>query len=1232
MKESCNAYLPRDRLVSIASGYVLPGRADGSVLFADISGFTPLTEAYEAQLGSRKGGEELTRVLNDVYGDLIDAVDRWRGSVIGFAGDAITCWFDGDDGLRAVNSALAMQRAMDRFKAIPSPGGGTIALGLKAAATLGTVRRFVVGSEVIQRVDVLAGDPVYRVAVVEQLAERGEVLVDRFIRDSLGTRAVFDEDGRGDGTEVRAWVVRSAASAGEIEPWPDLEVVAIPPESLDPWLISAIRGRLRSGMGDFFTELRPAATLFMKFDGIDYEHDEAADQKLDHFFSQVQQIVTDCGGVVHQLTLGDKGSFLYAAFGAPISHEDDTRRCMAAALRLRELRDQLDFIESVRIGIGRGTTRTGAYGGPTRRTYGVLGDQVNLAARLMGKAGDGQILVSDPAAREGRDAFRLLALPPIRVKGKSMPITVHSLEGELEDQAEDGTGSGYALPMVGRREELAFVSDKLGLALGGFGQVVSIVAEAGLGKSRLVAEVIGQARTSGFRILQGECQTFGTNTLYTLWWSVWRQVFGIRGKESIEEVVAILSQRLGRINEDLVSRLPLLGPVLNIPLPDNELTRMFDSKLRRASLESLLVECLRAEAARQPVLIVLEDVHAIDAVSSGLLAMLVQAVARLPVCILMASRPCEEGKVLGPGEQSLDYVYALPLREFSASESGEWIRRKYTQLFGTGDPVPAAVVSHIIERTGGNPFFIEEVINWMHHRGLDIRSREVLDSADLPVSLHALVLSRMDQLDEGPRVAMKVASVIGRLFRAAVVWGIYPELGGETTVRQALETLRRQEFTVCEEEAELVYLFKHVVIHEVAYESLPHQLRLRMHESIGHFIEAHFPANSPHVLDLLAFHFGRSDHTAKQREYFRKAGDAARTAYANAAAAGYYTSLLPLLDEAEQIPVRRHLGRVLEFAGNWKEAMEHYRHALALAGQQAVPEQEAYCRLEIGDLLRKTGSFDEARQWLEEVGQTFERLGDEQGIGQALHSAGTLAAQTGQLDQARELYTRSMELRRRLGDESKVASLLSNIGISVRFQGDVDEALALQQESLAIRRRLNDPWAVGNSLNNLGMARRYKGDFAGARSNLEEALKILQKVGDRAEIANTLNSLAEVALDQQDTGVCEAFLQESLRIARELGNVRSLAFLFEAFASNAFFQKRPARALRLFGAAHALRHSIGAPLPDTDQARVDETIDLASKALHDEDPEACLGEGASLPLSTALDFAAGIHGERFGSI
>ena len=1224
MRERRRAYLPRDRLMALSAGQDLPERARGSVLFADISGFTPLTEAYEAYLGARKGGEELTRVLNEVYTALIGEVDRTRGSVIGFAGDAITCWFDEDDGHRAVCAAMSMQDAMGRFSTIPSPAGGTIALGLKAAVTTGLVKRFVVGDEAIQRVDVLAGDPVYRVANAEQVAQRGEVVIDGATLEALGQRVEIVEERRDATGTTAGFVVRSLAPLSGVTPWPEFADEEVNRRVVDPWIISAIRERVGGDLSEFITELRPATAMFVKFDGIDYEADPEADRKLDQFFSGVQHIISEYEGVLHQLTLGDKGSFLYAAFGAPISHEDDTVRTMTVALRLRAFSETLAFIRSLRIGIGRGTTRAGAYGGPTRRTYGVLGDQVNLAARLMGKAGEGQILLSEAAAQEGLSGFQLKALPPIRVKGKSEPVTVHELVGSNEGRRKSlGT---YAVPMVGRQRELAELGKLLEQARNGQGQVVSLCADTGLGKTRLISEAIRESLRTGFRVLQGECQSFGTNTPYTPWWPICRELFGLGGNESLETTREILQAHLAGINPSLLPRLPVLAPVINVPLDDNELTRAFDAKLRRASLESLLIECLRAEAARQPLLIVLEDVHAIDNVSKGLLQVILQAIARQPILILFAHRPSRKAPPLEEEEYALENVHRIELKEFTREESAELIRRKYAELFDKERSLPAGVIGRISERTSGNPFFIEEVMNWMRQQGIDLLSEAALESADLPLSLHALVLSRMDQLDDGSRVTMKVASVIGRVFRAAVLWGVYPDLGGERAVRDALEILSSRDFTERQDERnELAYLFKHVMIHKVAYESLPHRLRAQIHENIGHFIEKHFPAETNQVLDLLAFHFGQSANFDKQREYFWKAGEAALQSYASLAAAGYFESLLPLLEEIEQIPVLKKLGKALELSTNWKRAMDIYKNALELAQDHGQPRDAAYLCLDIGDLHRNMGAFEKAEKWFLRARAAFEELGEEMGMAKVFHSSGTLAAQTGQYERAIDFYTRGIAVYREQGDELTVANLMGNIGIIFRFQSRFEEALTYQMESLAVRQRFNDPLYLGMSYNNIGLLKRYMGDLDAAEADLQVAREMFEKVGDRSQIANVLNSLAEVALDKRSTGACEAYLLESLQIIRELGNMRAVAFLFEAFAMNAFNQNRPRRCLRLVGVARALRKSIGAPLPRPDEEKIEEIVRKVGEALPGINVEDAIREGASLPLSTALDYAAGVE-------
>lgn len=513
--ENLAAYLPRDRIIALGKGEDLPEFAHGSTLFADISGFTPLTEAVVSRYGPRRGGEELTNHLNTVYDALIREVDGYDGSVIGFAGDAITTWFRDDDGTKALACAFRMQSTMTAFQSITLPDGAVYSLGMKVAVAAGRVRRFVVGDIEIQRSDLIAGDVLERLADAEHAAERGDVVCDGFTAEAL-TSAIIISERRPSETGIPVAVVERMPHPPEPLAVNDIPLEGLTAEKLRPWLIREIFERVVSGQGEFLTELRPAAAVFIRFVGIAFETDPDAPVKLNTYTCWLQRVIADLGGTLVQITIGDKGSFAYAAFGAPSANEDDTARALAAAIQVRDSPPQIrEIAGDVQVGVTRGTMRTGAYGGLTRRTYGILGDDVNLSARLMQNAKPGQVLISEAAARRNQDRFDLLELPRITVKGKTEPIRIFELCSRVERQTVSFKADRYRIPMIGRRSELSQIRERFEQAKSGRGQLVSIVADAGVGKSRLIAEATRIADRSGFTGFSGECQSLARNTSFS---------------------------------------------------------------------------------------------------------------------------------------------------------------------------------------------------------------------------------------------------------------------------------------------------------------------------------------------------------------------------------------------------------------------------------------------------------------------------------------------------------------------------------------------------------------------------------------------------------------------------------------------------------------------------------------------------------------------------------------------
>ena len=544
------SYIPMDRRQALYRGEKLPDPAHGAALFADISGFTPLTERLVLDLGPQRGAEEVTKHLNRVYDGLVDELHRYGGSVISFSGDAITCWLDGDNGFRATSCALAMQAVMQQAQTIQVPSG-EISLAMKTAVVVGTARRFLIGNPGVQLIEVLAGKTLDRLVEAEHEAQKGEVILDEATIDNLGPRVKIKAWRQGAVTGAQLGVVDSLENMSIPAYWPPMPQDALDEAITRRWLLPPVYKRLVEGGGEFLAELRPAVALFVRFSGIDYDDDEEAETKLDTFVQNVQEILSRYDSNLLQLTIGDKGSSLYAAFGAPFAHEDDAVRAVNVALEFQELAGRLSYISPLQIGICQGRLRTGAYGGTTRRTYGALGDAVNTAARLMQAAAPGQILVAEATIKQTGEKFSREHLPPITVKGKAEPVAVYAVSRRQTQSTIRLQEPQYALPMVGRTAEQELIQEKMAEVKAGRGQVITISGEAGIGKSRLVAQIIGLAGEQDFLGFGGECQSYGTNTSYLVWQRIWQDFFELTPEMFAEAQIAHVAEHLQRINPAL---------------------------------------------------------------------------------------------------------------------------------------------------------------------------------------------------------------------------------------------------------------------------------------------------------------------------------------------------------------------------------------------------------------------------------------------------------------------------------------------------------------------------------------------------------------------------------------------------------------------------------------------------------------------------------------------------------
>ncbi len=1144
-------------------------RTNAVVLFADVVGFTPMSEAL-ARSGAY-GTEELTRILSGWFDTVANLVARYGGGVAEFVGDALTAVFWCDARTRraterrTVQCALDMQAAMARFQTVDT-GAGTFGLAMKAGLAAGPLLLTIMGDPAIRLQYVLAGPALDGAAAAEHQARSGEVVVDgALLEDRLGAQVLERRD---------HWCVVGSlrGQISPVRPAPLDPIGEATAMRLAPFLHPAIAERLRSGRRDLMHEHRKVTVAFVGLPDLALD-DPRSVATLQRFLAEAVRVMDRYGGHLRQVDNGDKGSLLVAFFGAPVGHEDDEERAVHCCLELLQL-----LGGPFRAGVTTGSVYCGEVGSDARREYTVIGDSVNLAARLMQAAKPGQLLVDRPTHDRARDTTIHDRLEPISVKGKARRIDVWAVRA-VRDRPGGGRPVPAGLqPLVGRDGEVASIRALVVRALAGKGQVVCLTGEAGIGKSRLGAEVIRMVEGLGFAVHGGACRSHGTTTSYLVWRSIWCDLLELDTSLPIAEQKAQLADRVARRDGVSGLRAPLLGPVVNLPMPDSELTAPLDPQTRDELLRSLLLECLRDRAAPAPLLLVLEDCHWIDPASHALLEFLARNVADQPILILViARRTVGDPSPLASLSQH-PHFSELRLAELGSADAERLVGLRLRQRYGADAVVASDVVHRIADRGEGNPFYLEELVSYLHARAIDPRDPRALAALELPGGLQRLVMARIDQLSEGEKATIKVASVIGRRFRARWISETYPAAGQPEEVAHYLRRLDELDLAPLRTAApEPEYQFKHAITQEVAYQSLTFQMREALHERVGLFIERSYPDRLAQYVDVLAHHYGRTRRVDKQRVWFRAAGDAAKAAFANEAAVDYYQRLLPLLPEDHTGEVLVELGAVWHLTGRWTEAEGAYRQAMQVASRTGRRDVLAASQRDLGDLFRSTQSYAEAVSWLTRAADEFERLGDRQGLSTTLDRITFALYEQGAYGEALAAAGRHLEIATEAGDLAGVSIALNYTGLVRMNTGQTAAALGLLQQALDAATRAGDRRCLVYAAGNLGLLHLRYGDHMRAVAYCHQALSVAQEMGDRQIASVYTGNLGEVYRDQGDYVRATKCFVHALRTAVELGDWTNVADQVGNVAATAATQGHHREAERLFSRAIALARLLDAP-------------------------------------------------------
>lgn len=1032
-----------------------------AVLFADISGFTALTELLARQ--GPAGVERVASGLNGYFGRLIAIIEAHGGDVVKFAGDALTAvWLQPEDqpglrdaALRAVDCALAVQTHLHGYQI--SDGMDLLVRVGVGASRVAAVHLGGLGGRWEL---VLTGSALTQGLRAEGLAQPGQVVVSPQVWSAVGVHLrgyALDE-----GYHCVEAFVRPAGAEEIVD---GLARAPLPRPALAPEAEAALRGyvpaavttRLAAGQSAWLAELRRVAVLFVSLPSLSYRTPLPEAQDV---MAAFQQIVQGFEGSINYVSVDNTGATMMAAFGLPpLSHEDDSVRAIDAAQQLRAVLKRLGWHTAM--GVASGKAFCGSVGGASRCAYTVLGDVVNLSARLMQSADELlPILVDNFTMTAARVQFLFEAHPPITVKGKAQPIAIHSPASArlpsrqatrpLSGPVPSAAGGEKRAPLVGRMRERVVLVGKLHELLRGRSATVVVEGEAGLGKSRLADDLLEQAETMGItRLVAARDPSDGAGAYHT-WTPVFRQLFGL-GETTRDEVAwDRVHAQLARHAPEALPRAPLLASVLALDDADTERTAGLTGKARAEATRDLLVLVLRSALKDGPALLLVEDAHWVDSASWALLAQVREQVD--PMLVVLVTGPVESDTDPAPPElrQVLAQpgTYHLQLGPLSLAETESLVCRK----LGV-QRIPSEVAEFIYGKAEGHPLFTEELASALRDAGLiQVWNGECylspeagdLKSAQFPDNLEAVITSRIDRLAPQLQLVLKVGSVLGRTFSLSLIRAIHPIEADRVELPQTLAALERRGLVLAKggSVADPHYTFKHTLTQEVAYNLLPFAQRQQLHQAVAEYYEQVYQDRLELYYPLLASH------------WYRVVAPGGLVSEDQRPAPALVARAVGYLQRAADQAFRNGAGQ---------EAVEHYTRAIELlTGMPPTSER------------------------------TEQEIALQIGLGNAIIAARGVGS--GEVERT---FARARELCREVGDTRHLFPVLFGLWMYyfVRADHRVSQELAEQLLVFAERRRERVPLMVAHRT--LGTQLFHRGELPRARAHLERAVALYAPDFDR---------------------------------------------------------------------------------------------------------------------------------------
>ena len=896
---------------------------------------------------------------------------------------------------------------------------------------------------------------------------------------------------------------------------PEHEPLSYTPQHLADKILTsrtALEGE-RKQVTAFFCDLADSTALAERI-GPEHMH-----ILLNRFFELALDEVHQYEGTINQF-LGD--GFM-ALFGAPIAREDHARRGVLAAMALqRSLEDHHKELGKpygvkclFRMGLNSGLVVVGSIGDNLRMDYSAIGDTTNLASRLQQAAEPGTIVLSENTSRLVQDSFRLEALQPVQVKGKTKPVTPYKVSGTRRRRSPIARRGEQALSQfVGRDQELATMEEMLARVEAGQGHVVSLVAEAGGGKSRLLYEFRLRCQDKRVTYLEGRCLSYGRSIPYHPVIDVLRNNSGIAENDSPEIIADKVHFALQEVGMDAAEAAPYVLQLFGIKAGTEALALLTPEAIRTKTFEILREMSLKGSQQR-PLIFEIEDLHWIDRTSEDYLASLVERLATFPVLLLVTYRPGYQPPWIGKS-----YATQIALRSLVPQEGISVVRSISQQ-----NQLPAAMERLILAKAEGNPFFLEEL------------TRAVITDAgnetgiNVPDTVQGVLMARIDRLPEEPKGLLQTASVLGREFSLRLLKAIWerPE-----TLESGLMGLRQLEFLYERIGAEgMLYVFKHALTQDVAYDSLLSSRRQALHAAAGQALETMYADRLEEVYDHLAHHYAKTNEADKAVKYLSHFAEKAARNYAHEEAAAALQEAMKHLvqlpaDDQDRLKLEMTLRHAhsLYYLGRFPQSVDLLLEEQARLERYDNPAVSGPYLFWLAHMYSRLGNPNRAVQYARQAVAEGRQCGDKATMGQAYTVLTLEGHWSGQAEKGIKDGRQAIALLEETPEQYWLGMAYCFLGFNYILTGDFTLALEAEAQTRAIGETISDPRIQTYGTFTTGWITAMIGDWNTA---IEVCQRSLQGAPDPASTAYASAFLGYAYMEQGNADQALPLLDQAVQ-------------------------------------------------------------------------------------------------------